>query len=84
MQSGTRVARWYIFEPKIEIWVKFVGSFNGRCMLVYLMAIWSFIRTFGIFGGQLVVSFHVLVSCTKKNLATLLAHSTTLEFWRQN
>jgi hypothetical protein len=26
-----RVARWFIFKPKIPIWANFVGSFNGRC-----------------------------------------------------
>jgi Arf-GAP/GTPase/ANK repeat/PH domain-containing protein 1/3 len=40
----TRVARWYIFKPKIQIWVNFEGSCNGRCWhfyvhLVYFKAI---------------------------------------------
>jgi hypothetical protein len=26
-----RVARWYIFKPKVQIWVNFGGSCNGRC-----------------------------------------------------
>jgi hypothetical protein len=26
-----RVARWYIFKPKIPIWVNFGESCNGRC-----------------------------------------------------
>jgi hypothetical protein len=24
-----RVARWFVFKPKIEIWVNFGGSCNG-------------------------------------------------------
>jgi hypothetical protein len=26
-----RVARWHIFKPKIQIWVNFGESYNGRC-----------------------------------------------------
>jgi hypothetical protein len=29
-----RVARWYIFKPKIPIWVNFVGSCNGRRLYI--------------------------------------------------
>jgi hypothetical protein len=39
----TRVARWYIFRPKIPIWVIFGGSCNGRC--------WYILWTFGLFCG---------------------------------
>jgi hypothetical protein len=28
------VARWYIFKPKIPIWVNFGGFFNGRCWYI--------------------------------------------------
>jgi hypothetical protein len=34
--SGARVARWFIFQPKIPIWVN----------LIYLMTIWNILRTF--------------------------------------
>jgi hypothetical protein len=57
---STRVARWYIFKPKIRIWVNFGRSCNGRCwvflgpscllhgQMVYFRAFWySFVR-FGI------------------------------------
>jgi hypothetical protein len=56
-----RVARWYVFEPKIRIWVNFGGSFDGRRWyilwpfglfyghLVYFMAIWYILWLFGIF-----------------------------------
>jgi hypothetical protein len=30
-ELGTRVARWYIFKPKIPIWENFVGPVNGKC-----------------------------------------------------
>jgi hypothetical protein len=26
-----RVARWFVFKPKIPIWVNFGGSCNGSC-----------------------------------------------------
>jgi hypothetical protein len=47
-------------------------------MLIYFMAIWNILQTFGIFYDHLVhfvfiwYIFLVLESCTKKNLATLL------------
>jgi hypothetical protein len=27
----SRDARWFVFKPKISIWVNFGGSCNGRC-----------------------------------------------------
>jgi hypothetical protein len=48
----SRVARWFVFKPKIQIWENFLGSYNGRCwhilwtldpfygLLLYLMDIW--------------------------------------------
>jgi hypothetical protein len=79
--SGTlipraRVARWFLFKPKIPICVNFGGSSNGRCWyilcpfgkfschLTYFMAIWYIFPSFGTF-------LPVLVCCTDKNLATL-------------
>jgi hypothetical protein len=49
------VARWYIFIPKIQIWVNFGGPWNGKCYQ-YLMAILRifYIRQFGKFYGQVV------------------------------
>jgi hypothetical protein len=38
---------------------------------VYFMAIWNILQKFGIFYNHLVYFFPVLVTCTKKNLATL-------------
>jgi hypothetical protein len=43
-----RVARWFIFKPKIPIWVNF-----GK-KLIYFMAIWNILLTFGIFYDHLV------------------------------
>jgi hypothetical protein len=41
-----KVARWFIFKPKIQIWVNFRGSCNGRC--------WYILWSFGIFYGNTV------------------------------
>jgi hypothetical protein len=38
-----RVARWFVFKPKIQIWVNFGGSCNVRC--------WYILRTLGPFYG---------------------------------
>jgi hypothetical protein len=40
-----RVARWFIFKPKIPFWVNFGGSCNWRC--------WYILYTFGPFPGHL-------------------------------
>jgi hypothetical protein len=29
-ELNTRVARWFVFKPKIQIWVNFVGSWYGK------------------------------------------------------
>jgi hypothetical protein len=66
-----RVARWYIFIPKIPIWVYFGGPWIGKCWhillpfgifyghLVYFMTIWYILWLFGIY-------FLSFGSCTKK------------------
>jgi hypothetical protein len=41
---ATRVARWYIFKPKIPIWV----NFGESCYGIYYMAIWSVLWPFDI------------------------------------
>jgi hypothetical protein len=64
-----RVARWYVFKPKISIWVNFGGPWNGKG--------WHTVWPFGIYYGHLVyfmaigIFFPVLVNCVKNNLATL-------------
>jgi hypothetical protein len=76
-----RVARWFVFKPKIPIWVNFGGPQIGKCLYIkwplgvffgdlgYFMTICYVLYSFGTF-------FPVWVSCTKKNLATLftIAH----------
>jgi hypothetical protein len=78
-----RVARWYIFKPKIPLWVNFKGLVKGD--------VGMFRDHFGALYGQLVYFCHVvyilhiwsfgifslvLVCCTKKNLATLKGVAT--------
>jgi hypothetical protein len=41
--------------------------------LAYLTTIWYILWPFGIFSGNLVIFFPVLVCCTEKYLATLAA-----------
>jgi hypothetical protein len=55
----TRVARWFVFKPKIPIWVNFeglamenLGIFYDH--LVYVTAIGNILWPFGIFCGHLV------------------------------
>jgi hypothetical protein len=54
--------------------------------LVYFMAIWDILRSFGIFYGRLVdfviywYILHALVCCTKKDLASLLHTWQHFEF----
>jgi hypothetical protein len=40
-----RVARWFVFKPKIQIWVNFGGTCNGRC--------WYILWTLGLFYSLL-------------------------------
>jgi hypothetical protein len=79
-----RIARWYIFKPKIPILVNFGGSFNGRCLyischLVYFVTIWYILWPFGIFSPSWYI-FPVLVYCTKKNPATLNVMGLALDY----
>jgi hypothetical protein len=41
-----RVARWYIFKPKLPIWVHFGGPLNRKC--------WHILWTFGLYYGHFV------------------------------
>jgi hypothetical protein len=49
---STRVARWHIFIPKIQIWVNSGVSCNRRCW--YIFGHLPFLWTFDIFPGYLV------------------------------
>jgi hypothetical protein len=72
----TRVARWFAFKPKIPLSVNFWRAVDWK-MLIYFMAICYISRTLRISSDHMVhfvfiwYIFPVLVSCTKKNLATL-------------
>jgi hypothetical protein len=35
----TRVARWFVFKPKIPIWVNFWGPYIGECLYI----LWPFV-----------------------------------------
>jgi hypothetical protein len=48
MYVQTSVARWYIFKPKIQIWVNFRKALQWK-MLVFFMAMLSTFRQNGIF-----------------------------------
>jgi hypothetical protein len=75
----TRVARWFVFEPKISIWENFSGP--------RIRKLWYILRPLGTFYGHFgyfmtIVSlfgtfFPVLVSCIKKNLAALVCTKET-------
>jgi hypothetical protein len=45
----SRVARWYIFKPKIQIRVNFGGSCRGRCWYILLPFGVPMVGPFGIF-----------------------------------
>jgi hypothetical protein len=59
-----RVARWFVFKPKIPIWVNFGGSCYGKSWyilwpletlfghLVYFVVIWYIFRHFGILDQE--------------------------------
>jgi hypothetical protein len=51
---NARVARWFVFKQKIQIWVNFGGSCNGRRWCMYFMDTWSILGLFVIFFWHLV------------------------------
>jgi hypothetical protein len=65
-ERPSRVARWYLFKPKVQIWVNLGGSCNWRWWyilrpfglyyghLAYITAIWPILRPFGLFYSHLV------------------------------
>jgi hypothetical protein len=67
-----RFARWYIFKPKLPIWVNFGGACNETC--------WYILSTFGIFHGFLVYYppfCNIFTRFGMKNLATLVQPRVT-------
>jgi hypothetical protein len=76
-EAADRVAKWYIFRPKITAWSNFeglgienVGILFGR--MINIMALWYD-------WGNLLYIFP-LVCCTKQNLATLAAEVKNNKF----
>jgi hypothetical protein len=53
-QVVDRVARWFLFKPKIPNWVNFEGLYLDWKMLIYFMALWNILQAFGIFYDHLV------------------------------
>jgi hypothetical protein len=51
--TGGRVARWFIFKPKIPIWVNFGRALAWKILIIFL-TIWYILQTFGIFYDHLV------------------------------
>jgi thiol-disulfide isomerase/thioredoxin len=71
--QGCQMVYVCIFKPKIPIWVNFGGPWIGKCRYI-IRPFWNILREFGIFYDHLVhfaFIFPVLVSHTKRNLATL-------------
>jgi hypothetical protein len=70
----SRVARCFFIQTKNPNLGKFWKASDWK-MLIYFMAIWNSLRTFGVFfrpSGTFCVHLVLLVSCTMKNLATLI------------
>jgi hypothetical protein len=66
-----RVARWFVFKPKIPIWVNFVGLYNENvCKFydhsVYFTVIWYNLWPFGRVCGRLVYFSHFGMSGPRK------------------
>jgi hypothetical protein len=69
-----RVARWFVFKPKIPIWVNFGSPWRGNFWYI----LWSFVLfyihilcPFGMFRNHLEYFSPGLECGTEKNLATL-------------
>jgi hypothetical protein len=75
--KGCTVCQMVSFQTKNFNLGKFWWALDWK-MFIYFMAIWNILQTFWIFNDHLVhfvfiwSIFPVLVSCAKKNLATLL------------
>jgi hypothetical protein len=62
MNKRSRVARWFVFKPKIPIWVNFGGACYGKSILrpseifyghlVYFVVIWYIFPRFGILDQE--------------------------------
>jgi hypothetical protein len=52
-RNVTSFARWFIFKPKISIWVNFEGPWNGKCRYI----LWPL----GIFDGHFMTICYIFV-----------------------
>jgi hypothetical protein len=52
-----RVARWYIFKPKIPNWANLEGPCNGRCWYI----LWPFSLLYGYFVYAVVIMVYFVV-----------------------
>jgi hypothetical protein len=77
IQVGGRVARWYIFKPKIPFRVNFGGSRYGRYWYIFGHLV-NFMAIYWI------VHIAIWYSCTKKYLATLVYGTSCLESLTSN
>jgi hypothetical protein len=59
--SATRVARWYVFEPKIQIWVNFGGPCRDQSCIFYGHL--EYFTAIGIFHGHLVIQWQYGILC---------------------
>jgi hypothetical protein len=85
----TRVARWFVFKPKIQILVKFGGPLNRKCcyicyicyilfLLEYCTAIWYNLQPFGrVCGHLLCIFFRFWYVCTEQK-----SGNPGLNFWK--
>jgi hypothetical protein len=74
VRIAARVARWFIFKPKIQIWANFGGPPNGKCWYRYFMTIWNILWLLGIIYDRSLsfgTFFQFWHFWTNKNLATL-------------
>jgi hypothetical protein len=70
----SRVARSFIFKPKIQIWVNFGGSCNGRFCYIYILwhlanfpTIRYILLHYGIFYGHLIYFPRFGILCHEKS-----------------
>jgi hypothetical protein len=80
--NRVRVARWFVFNPKIQFLVNFVGSCNGRCRYIlwslspiYILAFYI-LWTFGVVRGNLVYFFLFWYFAPRKIWQPCNRHST--------
>jgi hypothetical protein len=77
MNILNRVARWFLFKPKILNLGKFWRALDWK-ILIYFTAIWNILQTFGICYDDFVFLryiFHRFGLIAPENLATLIRNT---------